>query len=226
MPPCWLLLLTAWARLGPSAPAYSRGQHQHPLPHIFAQTTHNTAGGEVTQPAPEQTAFGIEHAGATQIDLSAPTAFYLCLVLENSCIVNAPGPSVNAPSPPISFNINIYYMIITARERPRTRKPIKQTVNQILKAPHEHKRSHIIPAQPHGRQTPRREASQAWGPRAGPDQSSVVKLLFFRCIFAYKLGIFCFEVEHFVCLFCAHNAYFARLRLHGWRVHFFFNVLV
>jgi len=33
---------------------------------------------------------------------------------------------------------------------------------KILKARHEHKRSHI-PAQPHGQQTPRREASQAWG---------------------------------------------------------------
>jgi len=37
--------------------------------------------------------------------------------------------------------------------------------NQILKAPHEHKRSHI-PAQPHGQQTPRREASQAWGAKS------------------------------------------------------------
>ena len=33
-----------------------------------------------------------------------------------------------------------------------------QAINQILKAPHEHKTSHI-PAQPHGQQTPRREAS-------------------------------------------------------------------
>jgi len=42
-----------------------------------------------------------------------------------------------------------------------------QSINQILKAPHEHKRSHIhIPAQPHGQQTPRREASQAWGAKS------------------------------------------------------------
>jgi len=40
-----------------------------------------------------------------------------------------------------------------------------QSINQILKAPHEHKRSHI-PAHPHGQQTPRREASQAWGSKS------------------------------------------------------------
>ena len=42
---------------------------------------------------------------------------------------------------------------------------IHQSINQILKAPHEHKRSHI-PAQPHGQQTPRREAPQAWGAKS------------------------------------------------------------
>jgi len=42
---------------------------------------------------------------------------------------------------------------------------VNQSINQILKAPHEHKRSNI-PAQPHGQQTPRREASQAWGAKS------------------------------------------------------------
>ena len=34
----------------------------------------------------------------------------------------------------------------------------------------------------------------------------------FRSIFAYKLGIHCFEVEYLVCVFRAQNAYFARFQ--------------
>jgi len=41
----------------------------------------------------------------------------------------------------------------------------KKKKKNPLKAPHEHKRSHI-PAQPHGQQNPRREASQAWGAKS------------------------------------------------------------
>jgi len=45
-----------------------------------------------------------------------------------------------------------------------------QSINKSIKsnpqkAPHEHKRSHI-PEHPHGQQTPRREASQAWGAKS------------------------------------------------------------
>jgi len=55
--------------------------------------------------------------------------------------------------------------------RRRTKDSLAQgnrTLNQsikILKARHEYKRSHT-PAQPHGQQTPRRKATQAWGAKS------------------------------------------------------------